>query len=93
MTTVGYGDYYPRTLLGRIWNIFIAIWGIFIVSMMILTLTNMLNLDTSEKKALTVLNRLETRSDLRKKAAQLIAMYYYYKYVEHSYQKEGKIPP
>jgi len=35
MTTVGYGDLYPRTLLGRTLNIFISLYGICIVSMIV----------------------------------------------------------
>ena len=42
MTTVGYGDYFPRTLLGRFFDVIIAIWGTFIVSMMVVVLTNTL---------------------------------------------------
>lgn len=33
MTTVGYGDYYPRTSMGRMLNLFISLYGICIVSM------------------------------------------------------------
>jgi len=42
MTTVGYGDYYAKTLFGRIWTILCAIWGIFVVSCLVVVLTNML---------------------------------------------------
>ena len=42
MTTIGYGDFFPRTLFGRILDIIIAIWGIFIVSMAVVVLNNML---------------------------------------------------
>lgn len=55
MTTVGYGDFYPRTFFGRLLDTFIAIWGIFIISMMVVVLSNTLKLDSSEKRALTVL--------------------------------------
>lgn len=47
MTTVGYGDFYPRTLFGRIIDVFLIIWGIFIVSLMVVVLTNTLNMDLS----------------------------------------------
>jgi potassium intermediate/small conductance calcium-activated channel subfamily N protein 2 len=58
MTTVGYGDYYPRTTFGRIIDVFLVVWGTFIVSLMVVVLTNTLNMDQSEKRALIVLNRL-----------------------------------
>lgn len=58
MTTVGYGDFYPKTIFGRVLTIIISIWGIFIVSMMVVVLSNFLALDMSEKRALLVLNRL-----------------------------------
>lgn len=44
MTTVGYGDYYPRTFFGRLLDIIVAIWGVFIVSMLMVTLTSTLKL-------------------------------------------------
>jgi voltage-gated potassium channel Kch len=40
MTTLGYGDFFARTILGRIFIFAICITGIFIVSMMVVTLTN-----------------------------------------------------
>ena len=43
MTTVGYGDYFPTTLLGRIVIFITSIWGVFIVSMLVVALTNTLN--------------------------------------------------
>lgn len=38
MTTDGYGDFYPRSVIGRILISFIAIGGIFTVSMLIVVL-------------------------------------------------------
>ena len=72
MTTVGYGDYYPRTTFGRIIDVILVIWGTFIVSLMVVVLTNTLNMDQSEKRALIVLNRLEAKKTLKNSAALLI---------------------
>lgn len=47
MTTVGYGDFYPRTSFGRVVDVILVIWGTFIVSLMIVVLTNTLNMDQS----------------------------------------------
>ena len=47
---VGYGDYYPRTIAGRGVIFFTCIWGIFVVSMMVVTLTTALNLSSAERK-------------------------------------------
>jgi voltage-gated potassium channel len=45
MTTVGYGDIFPRTLLGRIVCILLVAWGIFVVSIMVVVLTNTFQMD------------------------------------------------
>lgn len=45
MTTVGFGDYYPCTPFGRIIILFVVIWGIFVVSIMVVVVTNTLLMD------------------------------------------------
>jgi voltage-gated potassium channel Kch len=40
MTTVGYGDYFPKSIFGRILAVFTAIWGSFVVSVVVVVLTN-----------------------------------------------------
>lgn len=40
MTTVGYGDFFPRTDLGRLIIFLVCIVGIFVLSVMVVTLTN-----------------------------------------------------
>lgn len=61
MTTVGYGDYYVKTHLGRFIIFFVCIWGVFIVSMMVITLNNTLEISTLESKAIAVLERLDLK--------------------------------
>jgi hypothetical protein len=40
MTTVGYGDFFAQSAGGRIVTLLIIFWGIFLISMMVVTLTN-----------------------------------------------------
>ncbi len=51
MTTVGYGDYFPKTNMGRIIGLIIAFWGVFIVSLFVVSLSNMFEFDSGEQKA------------------------------------------
>jgi potassium intermediate/small conductance calcium-activated channel subfamily N protein 2 len=70
MATVGYGDYYARTIPGRFVTLIAAIVGVFLVSIMVVALTNTLNMNPAEQKARTnnyqynldnVINRLSVR--------------------------------
>jgi len=51
MSTVGYGDYYARTIPGRFITVIACIVGVFLVSIMVVALTNTLNMNTAEAKA------------------------------------------
>lgn len=42
MTTVGYGDFFPKSNIGRLVGIIIAFWGVLFVSLFVVTLTNLL---------------------------------------------------
>ena len=48
MTTVGYGDVYPVTVFGRIVGIFCALWGTFIISLLIIVATEIFALSNVE---------------------------------------------
>ena len=58
MTTVGYGDVYPKSHMGRMIGIIIAFWGVFYVSLFVVALTNILNFESVESKAYMLLQRL-----------------------------------
>ena len=72
MTTVGYGDMFPRTLPGRVLIFFLCVWGIFMVSLMVVTLTNMVSLGRLESKGMNLYLRLEAKDNLQYTAARII---------------------
>jgi hypothetical protein len=50
MTTVGYGDLFPVTPFGRFFAIFECLWGVLLVSLVVVSFTNILELSKSEEK-------------------------------------------
>eukprot|EP01017_Pseudomicrothorax_dubius_P019658 TRINITY_DN2158_c0_g1_i3.p1 TRINITY_DN2158_c0_g1~~TRINITY_DN2158_c0_g1_i3.p1 ORF type:complete len:275 (+),score=81.80 TRINITY_DN2158_c0_g1_i3:816-1640(+) len=72
MTTVGYGDFYARTDFGRIVAFLVCIWGVFVVSLMVVTLTNVLNMGALELKAYSVIERLEMKHTMRTAAREVV---------------------
>jgi len=48
MATVGYGDYFPRTIPGRFITLIVAIVGVFLVSIMVVALSNTLSMNPPE---------------------------------------------
>lgn len=50
MATVGYGDFAPRTMPGRVLGFVICMYGVTSVSLMVLTLQNVLTLNFKENR-------------------------------------------
>ena len=61
MTTVGYGDFYPKTHIGRFIIVISAFWGIFIVSLIILILTNSSSFSSAQSRAYNFMKKIELR--------------------------------
>jgi hypothetical protein len=78
-STVGYGDYYPQTPLGRIIILFVAIWGTLIVSIMLVVVTNTLSMENSEIRTAKILAKLELRSDLEEMAEKFVGYFLLFK--------------
>ena len=72
LTSVGYGELYPKTFFGRIVGIIICFWGVFIVSFFVVTITNMLNFTGSEEKAYNLLLRLYYKNELKRQAVGVL---------------------
>lgn len=65
MTTVGYGDFFPISNFGRMIGIIACLWGVFIVSIFVVTLTNLLEFTKQENKSYEILCKLRFKSILK----------------------------
>ena len=59
MATVGYGDLLPKTMPGRIIIIFIAISGVLLSTLLIVSLNLYLNMSPPETKSHLIVSRLQ----------------------------------
>ena len=76
LTTVGYGDYYPKSHMGRCIGIIIAFWGVFFVSLWVVALTNVTEHSSPEKKAFMLLQRLSANEALKTEATGMLSASY-----------------
>ena len=72
MTTIGYGDSYPKTHMGRFLGIIVCFWGVFIVSFFVVTINNMLVFSPNEERSFFLLMRLYYKQGLKAKAAAVL---------------------
>lgn len=73
MSTVGYGDYYPKTMLGRSIMLIAAILGVFLNSLLIVSLSLYLRMTSSEKNSHLLLDRLRKQGHLDSVAASAMS--------------------
>jgi len=72
MTTVGYGDAYPSTHLGRAIAVVACLFGMLLVSLMVVSLTVHSEFTNEENKAYVDLKKQQLRRQVKMKAANVI---------------------
>lgn len=72
MTTVGYGDFYPKTHLGRFIVIIACVIGTYFVSMMMVFMTQKSILNETEFKAYKLITRLKLRKEIKDFQSKMI---------------------
>lgn len=87
MTTVGYGDFFPKSNIGRFIGILIAFWGVAFVSLFVVTLTNLLLFENGEEKSFILLQRLKSKDALKKEAVNVITAAYRQKITKREISK------
>ena len=74
--SIGYGDFYPTTLLGRIIAFIACLWGILLESLLVIAITNSLNLNVKEELAYNDVEKHLENAVYKKKALNLIYQFY-----------------
>jgi hypothetical protein len=82
MSTVGFGDVFAKSHCGRVIAIITAFWGIFFVSLFVLSLIKIFEHDSSEKKAYKLMVRLKQKDELKQISVNLIGVCYKIKRIE-----------
>jgi hypothetical protein len=62
ITTVGYGDITPKTRLGKLTAVFTAIFGAFLISLMVLAVGSLFSLSKKQQKALRHIRMTQSAS-------------------------------
>ena len=75
MVTVGYGDLYPRSHLGRGIVIIAAILGMLLTSLMIVSLGNLTEFTEQEKKAYNIIKKIQADDNALLKAGSVIGIF------------------
>jgi voltage-gated potassium channel Kch len=79
MSTVGYGDVFPKTRFGRILGAFLCVWGVVVESMFVVTLSQFLEFTPPQKNSYTLLQRLFYRDELQARAVKALKSMFLYK--------------
>ena len=72
MTTVGFGEGYPSTHMGRFIGVCACIIGMLLVSLMVVSLTLSSEFTQEENKAFYILKRIYANDNAKDKAANVI---------------------
>ena len=91
MTTVGYGDYYPKSVLGRIVVFFVSIIGNIIVALNIDHFQSHTELNDDERRVLDLIKRFEEKDEIKNLAVSYFKNNFDYVITKRKYFR-GEIP-
>lgn len=87
--TIGFGDYYPQTHLGRFISVVACLWGTFLISLMVVSLTTSVEFTAQEERAYEELKRSTIQNKLKVKAIKLVRLGYRVKLAYESMKADG----
>lgn len=91
MTTVGYGDFYPKSNPSRIVGILCSFYGVYLISLFVIALENLLYFDQSEEISFELISRLEDKESLKLEAVNVITSAYRHKKTKEANPDNKKI--
>lgn len=91
MTTVGYGDYFPVSVLGRVVGCLISMFGTIIVAFIVGYFQELTNLSDSEKSAIEFVQRLNSKEEIRSTAAHYFISNFKFAKTKKDLEKEEKV--
>lgn len=72
MTTVGFGEITPTTVLGRIVGTLACIWGVFVIALMVVGVKNFMELDSGQEKSFIIYQRLKFKQGFKLLAVNVL---------------------
>ena len=73
MTTVGYGDYFPKSIPGRVMVFCVCIIGTILISLIVFLFTDFLEMTEAETKVMNIVIRMQKRKYLTEEAAYVVS--------------------
>lgn len=91
MTTIGYGDYFPKTHIGRFISVITIVLGTLLVSLTIVALNGVIEFNPNEKQAFIILHRTAMRRKLHDTCQAIIRNNYMLHKLREQYDYDNKI--
>jgi hypothetical protein len=88
MATVGYGDYVPKTNLGRLIGVLTSFTGTMFMSLMIISIQQSLELSTMEAKTVDFVDRMTYKGNIKHKASFFFLHTFQYLVAKNKYLRE-----
>jgi hypothetical protein len=79
MTTIGYGDWFPLTPLGRTSAVLASLCGLVLTAILISAIMNIFQPDSSEAKLIRGLDKMERRKERNELASKMLAAFFCWK--------------
>lgn len=76
ITTVGYGDYYPKTNFGRLIGVLICFYGLLFSSAFVAVVNDKLEPHSQELQAFELIVRLSVKKELKRIAVEVVSSQY-----------------